>query len=431
MKLEGCYIFFLICFIAVQCFDSSDVGWVPIQQKQSTIPTDRYEFILERYENQSILFGGREEGWCSFYNDTYLFNHENNGWEKLIGLNPSPQERFASISGIVNDTLYLIFGMTYYEACTDNEQEHLFNDIWSFNFSKKEWIKVGENYSNVYPRVDSYSYIYDNKICFYGGKARFNDVVTEFSDHYCYNVDVNAFEIIHGNYSSTDEQVIPSGRYAGVCGVYTLEKQLIIHGGRYGKGKEVYTLSEVWKMNLKTKEWTLLSNSTIFDRYQHAGGVYDKYLVIFGGEYLSAYFDSNNKMIKNRAWLADTQVFDLSANQWIKLNQADSFISSPSSRAQSGYYFFEHKFYLFGGRFNFKSLYEDDLNDFWVLDLEKVESFKNSIVLNNQLNLQISQTSLFLVILTVLSVVLFSFVLILLAKYKKLKKIAHSQLNSI
>lgn len=124
-------------------------GWEEIKfSNTAVIPEARYCAVFERYQNNIILFGGRNRiDYCRNFNDLWIYNSESKKWDCLLEndmcLNGKQDKenslsfRAKCASGILNNDLFLFGGEKIY--CKGDKKLVHSSEFYKFIIDKKKW----------------------------------------------------------------------------------------------------------------------------------------------------------------------------------------------------------------------------------------------------------------------------------------------------
>lgn len=152
-------------------------------------PCVRYGSYLAEYNNNLYLFGGRNTVKKEFYNDMWIFDTSKSEWLKLFDNNNSfsyPCARYVPGRTVYGKYLYMYGGYS-------GEQWEL-NDLWRFDFETVKWEQIMENR----PERDY------KKLREEGRPAARRSTLLENDGKYIYVYSgINTFAIFNGNKTST------------------------------------------------------------------------------------------------------------------------------------------------------------------------------------------------------------------------------------
>ena len=127
------------------------------------------------------------------------------------------------------------------------------NTLFKFSFKLNAWTAVqAKGKRKPEPRAGHVSVIYKNHLAIFGGT---NEKNQRQNDTWLFNFDYEKWTCLNENQSSPN---LPLAR-SGASAVLYSDKFLILSGGIHLITKE---LDDLWALNLETKTWTQLQEST-------------------------------------------------------------------------------------------------------------------------------------------------------------------------
>ncbi|KAI7870788.1 hypothetical protein BDF14DRAFT_1769756 [Spinellus fusiger] len=144
-------------------FNQSSRQWVRVQM-EGALPTERSGHSAFATNGVVYIWGGQRSG--RYLNDLLAFNTShypaNPRWEFLTALNAGPSGRAGHVS-VIYDNKFYIFGGT--------DGDHLYNDIWCFDFQTQLWAPVPAAGYIPVPRKGCSSCLMDDVLYVNGGQA--------------------------------------------------------------------------------------------------------------------------------------------------------------------------------------------------------------------------------------------------------------------
>lgn len=159
-----------------------------------------------------------------------------------------------------------------------NDNNEIFNDIWSMDFSTETWTKLSIDTSSITPRSGATAVSVDNKIYVFGGL--FNSQY--YSDLHIINLETNTIEHPPSNQNQSN---LPPGRIGHAMG-YS-DGKIVIWGGFNGN-----FLKDLWIYDISECEWTRMPCDAQ-GRADAAFTVCDGNLYIIGSSNSDAIFTYN------------------------------------------------------------------------------------------------------------------------------------------
>eukprot|EP00298_Acanthocystis_sp_HF-20_P014228 c20681_g1_i2.p1 GENE.c20681_g1_i2~~c20681_g1_i2.p1 ORF type:complete len:549 (+),score=202.28 c20681_g1_i2:62-1708(+) len=217
-------------------FEPKTVRSVPKQRtpkpRPSPTPTPpdvaRFHHTAVLFQGDKMaIFGGFDHRW-RFRNDLYLYDINEDSWNRIVGSGTYPSPRFKH-SAIIRYNSIIIFG---------GFDGRYLNDVWEFNFDLMSWNRI--RWSGNGPRErEAHSAVYaGNKMIVFGG----------FNGRY-YN-DLWQFHFTRNRW----EPIWPSGFIKPI--------QRLAHGSAFDEflyifgGASPYSLlSDLWKFDFDTRRW--------------------------------------------------------------------------------------------------------------------------------------------------------------------------------
>jgi hypothetical protein len=280
--------------LRLSVFESSD--WKNITQ--SLCPSARYAHSMSNIFNTDkiLLFGGWDNTWPHFKNDTWMFDLSDKSW---VNKNPTLKPNAST-----NHKMAFVYG-------TDKIVLYMGSETWIYDYNNNTWTD-----KTPYPKPANYpSYrggfalapvLGDDKILLFGGAV---------STPFHYNNDIWIYDVSEDSWEFKN----PSGnkpygrRYHAIAPVFGTKKFILFGGNGVG------TYSGTWIYDLNTNTWTeksIMGNKP--DWISHHTMV-----SIFGTDKVLLFGGSNYTGILNDTW-----IYDLSANTWTLQNQ----ITKPCAR---------------------------------------------------------------------------------------------------
>lgn len=323
-------------------FDLSDNSWNEIMIPN--VPSARNDYALASSLNDDniILFGGNNE--IEYYNDTWIYNTEENEWNKMTIFEKPPSRSSHKMSPIYGTDKIVLFGGHYF----DGKNWYYYNDTWIYDMSMNNWSKMYPN-NMPNPRSDFnlVTLFGTDKLLLFGGYngSYLNDTwIYDFGDNNWTEINTPQNLIARSGHSMTP--------------IISKDK-IVLFGGR----NDSLCFNDTWFFNVGNNKWEeasfLISPEP---RYEHSMTYIfntDK-IVLFGG--------LNN--ITYNSIYHDTWEFDLGDNNWIKKD----LVETPIDR-------YNHELatvtgttmvVLFGGLYN-----NVNLGDTWVYDPMKNQGNMN------------------------------------------------------
>ncbi len=173
-----------------------------------------------------VFFGGMTPT-GSFTNELMIFRLTSRVFETVEIQNTPPDARMGHI-GVINNSheLFIWGGKTI---------NGLKNDIWSFNFSTKNWKKLE---SPLTKELQDRSFLFDKEsdsIIVFGGKDKDNNPIAEFG---VYSITKNSWK----EYSLSDG---PNGR-VGASVAFDEDRNILIFGGQELKNGQPEYKNDLW-----------------------------------------------------------------------------------------------------------------------------------------------------------------------------------------
>ncbi|KHJ46275.1 kelch repeat protein [Trichuris suis] len=119
-------------------FDPKSGLWRQVITKGDTAPSrDGHSACV--YNDQMIIFGGFEEGYQRFSNDTYALDFRNNCWHQLHPEGPPPVWRDFHTATMIRDRMY-VFGGRSDESGPFHTNSELYNtELMYLDFADNSW----------------------------------------------------------------------------------------------------------------------------------------------------------------------------------------------------------------------------------------------------------------------------------------------------
>lgn len=245
--------------------DGSEIGksvvavWTDLET--GNFPSMRAEYAMAYdINNEKIVAYGGRTGFRSDFqhvNETWAFDYNQNYWNKLDPKNSPPwRVNHTMVYDPVRQKI-LMFG--------GNDFIKLYNDLWEFDYSRKEWINITPDYSPEARQMHGMVYIPDRKvILMYGGRRI--DGSAAFSDLWELNCELTTWRKLNPAENP--------GVLDHVNITYDLSVNKVL----------LYTSPDIWAYDFHTNAWTNLMppQSPVID---HSSFIYDPFLkksVLFG-----------------------------------------------------------------------------------------------------------------------------------------------------
>ncbi|KFD47180.1 hypothetical protein M514_11949 [Trichuris suis] len=165
-------------------FDPKSGLWRQVITKGDTAPSrDGHSACV--YNDQMIIFGGFEEGYQRFSNDTYALDFRNNCWHQLHPEGPPPVWRDFHTATMIRDRMY-VFGGRSDESGPFHTNSELYNtELMYLDFADNSWHTVATKGSAPYGRRSHSSWTQRGMLFLFGG---YNGSLNEhYNDLYCFN----------------------------------------------------------------------------------------------------------------------------------------------------------------------------------------------------------------------------------------------------
>jgi uncharacterized membrane protein len=273
-------------------YDLSSNNWNKKSLTTKPINTSNHGIAFIENTDKIVLIGGND--WYRFYDDTWVYDLSDNKWVKKLMVYPPAPRNAHGMATIYSGDKLMLFG---------GNADRIFGDTWIYDLSDNNWTKkytTPQPYPRTRPALASI--IGDDKVVLFGGSH---------SSQETWVYDQSA-----DTWTEKSPTTQPSGRiYHSMASIYNDDK-LVLFGGWDGNS----VIGDTWVYDLSSNTWTNKnpSGSTPSNRIHssitHICG--DDKVVLFGG------IDSSS----NR--LADTWIYDLSANTWTQQTPS----TSPSAR---------------------------------------------------------------------------------------------------
>uniref|UniRef100_A0A5S6QUW7 Kelch domain-containing protein 3 n=1 Tax=Trichuris muris TaxID=70415 RepID=A0A5S6QUW7_TRIMR len=128
------------CSVLYQ-FDPRSGLWRQVGTKGDTAPSrDGHGACV--YHDQMVIFGGFEEGFQRFSNDTYALDFRNNCWRQLHPQNVPPQWRDFHSTTIIGDRMYVFGGRSDESGPYHTNSEFYDPELMYLDFKENCWHKV-------------------------------------------------------------------------------------------------------------------------------------------------------------------------------------------------------------------------------------------------------------------------------------------------
>lgn len=267
-----------------------------------------------------------------YFNGLYRYSLDNQTWEKI---NPSGSyvSRYFSATGIINDTLYVLFGWTNSKSVDVEEISYIDLNLLD------EW-KVLKN-ENCESR-DSYtaSVVGDHIYLFGGYRAKAQEYLNSLIDIY-QNKTKSVWECSTIN---LDYEVPPARQYHSMS---SINGELYLYGGQGESG----VLGDMWILNTH-QEWSSvdITGDSPPARYGHSHGSDGDMIFVWGGDSASGL-------------LNDFYIFTTVNNTWTKIEPSGSM---PSPKTGACLALNIPLIYIFGGNSN-----AGLTNELWVYSMSE------------------------------------------------------------
>jgi len=314
-----------------ECFGVFERVWERVAS-EGNVFSPRTGHTVAVWRDRVYLFGGTDRR--RRRQDVFCFDCASRQWEELATKGPVPCRRSGAGGVILDGKFYIGFGY-------DGRDGNFYNDLHELNLETLTWrtiISTGILNTEIpSPRTDHCLEAYGEKslVLFggYDGHVRFDDV-------HIFDLETEKWGQICKPKVDAQSKLLPSARF-GHSGVVRGD-ELFVFGGWNGRD----TLSEMWKLNLKTETWTAISkqgssesighpreNSSHFrpfyalskrrcveaspsrpdHRYRHSAVLVDNHMVIYGG------------VNKAHMRFCDLYSFDLDTFAWERLKPLGNF----------------------------------------------------------------------------------------------------------
>jgi N-acetylneuraminic acid mutarotase len=331
-------------------------------------PSDRFNQAqaLSPDGARMVVFGGRAAGWVTFLDDTYTLDFTTKKWTYA---GPAEDggitERFQAMEYVYHAGVHLFGGACYLDAGLPNETLRVYNDLWSYNFTKQQWGVVPTSSTPPARYAGAMEVVGDGAYLF-GGKdscVKNNDCLPHpWKSQDQFN-DTWRLDLVSHQWAQVLTPSAPSPRYGFSSFVH--KGKMYVFGGRFVSGSTRTTYNDMYRFSPDAGDWEKVVPTTSLvppDRWTASGVVYGDNFYVFGG--------SQN----SQRWYNDTWEFNLNTFSWSQLDLRQA----PSPREGSGSVVLEGMWFLQGGKINNRMTDEIDYGDMWALDLDPVVHSSNS-----------------------------------------------------
>lgn len=315
-------------------------------------PLPRRRTSLIAYKDYLYLYGGFYNILTPFLQDFYKYHPITQKWNLISNENP-PKGRSSHSTHIYKDQLILFGGSTSF--ITDK------NDVWFYNFDKKEWKQLFTKGEPPKPRQFQGSCLLDNNLIIFGG--------------FCSRVAVNDLHVL--SLEKNEWKEIPKQEQKGkipdvitdhLC--FAKFHFLYVFGGNVGEQGIQNSSSNIHQFNFLTNTWKIIKTKTphpeklsCFD-----GQLIDNKTFIFGGFYLNSLVDMK---LTNR-----TYYYDLIKDDWQEIITENH----PPNRYKHSVTVNSDEIFVFGG---LTTLEDDEANTNTLFTLKRY-GYKDILLKNLQ-----------------------------------------------
>lgn len=309
---------------------SAKFAWTKLDSHGS--PPARFDHALALVPDKQelVLFGGRAGS--ETFADTWIYDLKTNQWRQVNVQGPSARFGMGAVYDAAHKTV-LLFG---------GQQSTLYNDTWAFDTEKETWSEIqtqGDKPDTRYGHGTALDTARERLIVSHGfaKDGRHNDTwALDLASNRWQNITPAGDKPLNRCLLKTD---------------YAPATDLVYLFGGCSSGFGPCPQGDLWSLDLKTNQWTLLSpdGATPSARENPSLVVDSKTgnLILFGG--------------KSDSPLDDLWVFDVNAKTWKQIT-----VQGPGARKSHDavYDAANNRVYLFGG-----STAGGAVNDLWMLEL--------------------------------------------------------------
>eukprot|EP01080_Neovahlkampfia_damariscottae_P008508 gene8508-332_t len=321
----------------ISCF-----GQVPKKRRRTSVCT---------YNNKLYFYGGYSTvPLPTFLSDFVEFDPLTSKWTR-ISTNSTPQGRSGHTIISYKNCIYLFAGASTFFRDHD--------EIWEYNFDKKEWKELKPKGKRPSPRQFHSTCLYDDNMVIYGGY--FSREIA-LNDLHLYSITKNEWNTI-----PFDQQIgVPPEPITDHV-IFCDETHLYVFGGAIGNETVRNSADNVHCFNFITNTWSIIISEekvpNFPQRMSCLSGVKlkDKFYV-FGG------YDDDNDICSD-----EFHSFDLITHNWNKIETK----LSPEKRLKHSMGCIGNDIYIFGGL----SDTSENLNDLHVIQVLK-KNIQNDLFLN-------------------------------------------------
>ena len=322
--------------------------WVNMNPSVKPSPRNNHGFIYDSLIDRFVLVGGFDD--VTKFNDTWLYDYNNNTWVKLFPVKKPPALTSVSMAyDELSDHIVLFGGY---------DGTKYINETWSYNYTSNNWtnMKPVNAPSARYGHAMEYDSNHDQIILFGG-----SDGTKNLNDTWAYDYDNN-------NWTNISPVIGPSPRRASMITYDSQSDLMILFGGCVSIASSQY-FNETWTFDYDNKLWTNVTTSTRPSARIGPGITYDvkgDQVVLFGGYGKSGGND-------------ETWTYDLGGKLWTKMNPS----TKPSLRWGNPMAYDDKKdIVAFFGGYDFSVK-----GDTWVYIMEKYPSVVSTDPVNGSTNI--------------------------------------------
>jgi N-acetylneuraminic acid mutarotase len=238
------------CEVWEEIRKSDDHRYTPEEcSAEAADPSPRYVPVFETVGEQVFLFGGYTEDRLGkrTLEDTWI--HEDGSWQQVGGGAKSrPEPRYGCTATSDGSAVYVFGG-----AGLESE----YSDLWMFSVRSKEWERLSPDGGPRAPRPRYCAAMaqHDGRLVLFGGRSRWHPKLN-YNDLWTFDLVESRWEVIcadHDRDAYDGSTGVPG--YHAKAAFTRCGSDLYLCGGEGRHGH----VSDFWRLDLRSLEWTLLS----------------------------------------------------------------------------------------------------------------------------------------------------------------------------